>query len=195
MWPGPSDGDDATKDARAAVHVGRARTLQQDASYGIRQLADVALKALSPGVNDPTTAQDAIFHIASVLRAFLHHDPPSQDVTEDGRRLILAQAAGWEQLIGLAFDEVRIAAAPYPSVVIYLLESIALLRRALGRASDDVARILDQHASLIMQAAADAGLARHDLGRVEHIYERHFANPLVAARPGRSDLRGERAAR
>ncbi len=192
LWPAPPHGDDAAKHARAAVHVGETRTLQQDASYGIRQLADVALKALSPGMNDPTTAQDAIFHVASVLRAFLQHDPPNQDVSQDGRRLILTQAAGYEQLIGLAFDEVRVAAAPYPSVVIYLLESIALLQSALGTPSDGVFKILDQHASLIMQAAAGAGLARHDLGRVQHIYEQHFTRSSDR-QDARSDLLGERA--
>ena len=56
--------------------VGATRTMQQDVSYGLRQLADVALKALSPGINDPTTAQDAIFHSAAVLTELLHRDPP-----------------------------------------------------------------------------------------------------------------------
>ncbi len=194
LWPAPSDGDEATKDARAAVHVGETRTLQQDASYGIRQLADVALKALSPGVNDPTTAQDAIFHIASVLRAFLHHDPPNRDVSQDGRRLILAQAAGYEQLIGLAFDEVRIAAAPYPSVVIYLLESIALLQTALGTPRDGVAQILDRHASLIMQAAAGAGLGpTRSWSRRTHL--RSALRDSVARSPGRAELASGRAGR
>ena len=39
----------------------------EDAGYGVRQLVDVALRALSPGINDPTTAQDAIFHLGAVL--------------------------------------------------------------------------------------------------------------------------------
>jgi uncharacterized membrane protein len=41
--------------------------MSEDAGYGVRQLVDVALRALSPGVNDPTTAQDAIFHMGTVL--------------------------------------------------------------------------------------------------------------------------------
>ncbi len=195
VWPAPSDGDAVEKSARAAVHIGATRTLQQDASYGIRQLADVALKALSPGVNDPTTAQDAIFHIASVLRAFLDHDPPHRDVSQGGRRLILAQAAGYEQLIGLAFDEVRIAAASYPSVVAYLFESIALLQTALRPPRAGVAQILDRHASLILQAAVGAGLDPHDLARVEHIYDQHFVFPRPEARIAPSDLLVKRSAR
>ncbi len=81
--------------------------MQQDASYGLRQLADVPLKALSPGVNEPTTAQDAIFHAAAVLYELLHHDPPPrQRIGDTGQRLVLAQATH-DDLVGLAFDETR----------------------------------------------------------------------------------------
>ncbi|HVL93318.1 MAG TPA: DUF2254 family protein, partial [Acidimicrobiales bacterium] len=61
--PGASPSDAGDADIRPAVAIGDTRTMQQDVSYGVRQLADVALRALSPGINDPTTAQDAIFHL------------------------------------------------------------------------------------------------------------------------------------
>ena len=64
---------------RASFAIGDTRTMQQDVTYGLRQLVDVALKALSPGINDPTTAQDAILHAAAVLSELLRHDPPSRD--------------------------------------------------------------------------------------------------------------------
>lgn len=51
----------------AAVTVGHERTLQQDVNYGIRQLVDMGVKAMSPSVNDPMTATDATGHIASIL--------------------------------------------------------------------------------------------------------------------------------
>ncbi len=59
--------DEIERRIRRSIRVGPTRTLRQDASYGLRQIADVALRALSSGVNDPTTAQDAIFHLATVL--------------------------------------------------------------------------------------------------------------------------------
>ncbi|MEO7369723.1 MAG: DUF2254 domain-containing protein, partial [Ilumatobacteraceae bacterium] len=64
---GSSALDDVERAVLATVSLGATRTMQQDVSYGLRQLVDVAVKALSPGINDPTTAQDAIFHIAAVL--------------------------------------------------------------------------------------------------------------------------------
>ena len=68
--PAPADREALQEAVNDAVAVGATRTMQQDASYGLRQLADVALKALSPGVNDPTTAQDATFHTAAVCGPF-----------------------------------------------------------------------------------------------------------------------------
>ena len=66
------------RDVCAAVTIGDTRTMQQDVSYGLRQLADVALKALSPGINDPTTAQDSIFHAAAVLAEILRARPSAE---------------------------------------------------------------------------------------------------------------------
>ena len=51
----------------AAAVVGRERTAAQDIAYGLRQLTDVATKALSPGINDPTTAVHALGHISGLL--------------------------------------------------------------------------------------------------------------------------------
>ncbi len=60
VWPRLGDGEvsDCEKRVRRAIHVASARSSDQDPLYGLRQVVDVALKALSPGINDPTTAQD-----------------------------------------------------------------------------------------------------------------------------------------
>ncbi len=177
MWPLPPDHDEAARRARGAIHVGETRTLQQDASYGLRQLADVGLKALSPGINDPTTAQDAIFHLGAVLRAFLQRDEAARDLDHDKRRLVLAQVDGHEQVIALAYDELRIAAASQPAVCIYLLESISLLRRSLDEQHQQaVGSLLRDQASLVLEACERTGLAPHDTERVRHIYAEHFGD-------------------
>ncbi len=79
--PMPEDEAGVTKAVRSAVMVGESRTLQQDVAYGVRQLADVALKAMSPGVNDPTTAHDAMSHVGTVLADLLSRQPPSRHLT------------------------------------------------------------------------------------------------------------------
>jgi uncharacterized membrane protein len=180
IWPDPELIDETVTRARRAVHVGGTRTLQQDAAFGIRQLADVALVALSPGVNDPTTAQDAIFHLGSALRALLDRDEPVRDLVCDDRRMVLAEAGSHAQLIGLAYDEIRRAAAPHPSVSIYLLESMSLLQHALRPECAHARRILDEHARLILDATRRTDLSLHDQAQVERIYTRHFVGELAS---------------
>lgn len=178
IWPEPSDRDTAIGSARAAVKVGQARTLRQDASYGVRQLADVALRALSPGVNDPTTAQDAIFHLAAVLRAFLERDPPARDLLHGGRRLVLAEAGGHEQLLTLAYGEIRRAAANHPTVCVYLLESMSLLRSSLEpdrqRAVDG---LLHHEAGLVVEECERTDMSPRDIARVRMTFAEHFGSP------------------
>ena len=162
----------------AAVAIGETRTMQQDASYGLRQLADVALKALSPGINDPTTAQDAIFHAAAVLYELLHRDPPlRQRIGDTGQRLVLAQATH-DDLVALAFDETRRAAANQPTVCLYLLEALDLLDESL-RAAGLAYRSASLHhqARLIVAGCDAAGLLAADLDTVHRAYAKRFGVP------------------
>ncbi|NND74891.1 MAG: DUF2254 domain-containing protein [Ilumatobacter sp.] len=174
IWPAPDDIDAATREARAAIIVGQTRTTQQDAAYGVRQLADVALKALSPGVNDPTTAQDAVFHLAAVVREMLVRRPPDRGRSgDDGRRLLLPQLVTHREVIDVAFDEIRLAAAALPTVQIYLLEIFHLLSLSLD--DDAPAReALNEHAAMILESSDAASIPGRDGSRVRDAYEHRF---------------------
>jgi uncharacterized membrane protein len=178
IWEGSpgADRDTMARGVRDSIRVGTTRTLRQDASYGLRQMADVALRALSPGVNDPTTAQDAIFHLATVLHAFFRHDPPARDLRSGTRRLLLPEAGGYEELLALAYDEVRRAAASQPAVCCYLLESLSVIDQSLEppRATQ-VAPLLREHARSVVEAAETAGSSDRDLAPVRRIYAKHFS--------------------
>lgn len=56
------------KAVKSAVHTGFERTSEQDAAFGLRQLTDIALKAISPGINDPVTAVHAVGHLTDLAR-------------------------------------------------------------------------------------------------------------------------------
>lgn len=182
IWPAPDDAEVAARRARRSVRVGETRTLQQDATYGLRQLVDVALRALSPGVNDPTTAQDAIYHVATVLRAFLDAEQPARDLLIDDRRVLLAEARTLPDIVGLAYDEVRRAAVPHPAVVVYLLESMALVRESLPADRGHARRLLDEHARLVLDASRRADTSVHDQEQVERSYSRLFGGTGASAR-------------
>ena len=174
--PAPADPDPVDAAVRAAVGIGDTRTMQQDASYGLRQLADVALKALSPGVNDPTTAQDAIFHTAAVLAELLRRDPPPAERTaEPGRRVVVSDQPTHRDLVHLAFEETRQAAAAQPTVCVYLLESLHLLHESLVTAGlTDRTPVLREQAELVRDGAAAADLILADRRRVEQAYHARF---------------------
>lgn len=81
--------EDGIRDAvRASVWIDRARTLQQDVGFGLRQLVDIAERSLSPGVNDPTSATQVLDNIHRILRELVtRRDPPSV-VGKDSARLV-----------------------------------------------------------------------------------------------------------
>lgn len=174
--PPPPDLEAATLALNDAISSGDTRTMQQDASYGLRQLADVALKALSPGINDPTTAQDAIFHSAAVLTELLHRDPPHPAVQHRaGRILVAAQQPTVEDLVRLAFEETRRAAATHPSVCVYLLEALELVAEPLlGTELAERAEPLLDQARLVVIGCRAAELIPADLDEVERAYEKRF---------------------
>lgn len=180
VWPvpGPDDRSEVEAATRGAVYVGENRTMQQDAGYGVRQLVDVGLRALSPGVNDPTTAQDAIFHIAAVLQGMLARDSPGRvRGGAEGRRLLRPELPDHAEVIGLAFDELRIAARDQPTVCIYLLEAIHLLCGS-GDPDGPVAGqgALREQARLVLEGCEAADLLPHDLDRVRSAYEHRFGS-------------------
>ncbi len=172
--PCPADPDAARVAMQGALVVGDARTAQQDVTYGVRQLADVALKALSPGINDPTTAQDAIFHLGSVLRELLRRDPPPRTRRVGDCHIEVSEAATHADVVALAFDEIRLAATGMPTVCIYLLEVLALLDEALRDRPAEVTAGLRHQASLVRQGAEAASLLDHDRRRIEDAYDARF---------------------
>jgi uncharacterized membrane protein len=160
---------------RSAISIGNTRTLQQDPIYGIRELVDVTLRALSPGMNDPTTAQDAIFHTTAVLSELLLRDPPPATRADDGRRLVLAERPTHHDLVQLAFDEPRRAAAAHPSVCVYLLEALALLHEAVEAAGlTDRKEVLIEQAQLVVAGCEAADNLPADRHRVRAAYDKRF---------------------
>jgi uncharacterized membrane protein len=177
IFPVPESDIELRSAVIAAVSIGATRTMQQDASYGLRQLVDVALKALSPGIDDPTTAQDAIFHGAAVLRELLVKDPPPRRVVgQRGQRLLFPQAPDHDELVRLAFDETRRAAAGQPTVCIYLLEALDLLNeavRAQGRPQRGLALV--EQARLVVAGCEAVDLIPSDHAMVRDAYAHRFA--------------------
>jgi uncharacterized membrane protein len=91
-----------------AIHFGFERTSEQDPKYPIRLLVDIAIKALSPAINDPTTSVQAIDQIEDLLRRLGGHDlDAGYGYDADGVLRLIFPMPTWEDYLVLAFDEIR----------------------------------------------------------------------------------------
>ncbi|MEQ8841590.1 MAG: DUF2254 domain-containing protein [Acidimicrobiales bacterium] len=122
----PPDDEDRCVAMREHFALGDTRTMQSDVGFGVLQMVDIALRALSPGVNDPNTANDIVVHLGAVLLS-LWESPLAADVTElDGRRLIQRRFVH-EDHLDAALDPIRHHGVDEPLVAITLLRTLRLL--------------------------------------------------------------------
>lgn len=93
---------------RQAIQAARERTFDQDPKYPLRLLADIAIKALSPAINDPTTAVQALDQIEDLLRRLGRRVLDAGCVKDDqGIVRLIFPTPTWEDYLALAFDEIR----------------------------------------------------------------------------------------
>ncbi|MFD0595832.1 DUF2254 family protein [Catellatospora coxensis] len=178
MWPPPADPATSAHLIAEAVIIGVARTMQQDIDFGLRQLSDVALRALSQAVNDPTTAVEVILRIGSVMRPLLLAECPAQAVRDhDGRVLLTPCDLDHTEYVAHAFNQLRHYAAPHPSVVVPLLRTMAMLRDCClsgyrGEMTPDRVRTiaaLDRQIELTLAGVRATGMLPADLAMVEAV--------------------------
>ncbi|MES4829323.1 DUF2254 family protein, partial [Streptomyces anthocyanicus] len=110
---------------RYALSVGVERTFHQDLAFGLRQLSDIGLRALSPAVNDPTTAVQALDRVVQIL-ATLSRRPLDAAVHRDrrGALRLVQPVPGWAELVDLGFAEVRACATGSPQVTRRLMAGL-----------------------------------------------------------------------
>jgi uncharacterized membrane protein len=134
VWisPAPDADDPCRSQVLEAFAIGDGRTMQQDVEFGLVQLTDIAVRALSPGINDPTTAADVVVHIGDVLLAIWSRDEPSPSRTRDGRRVVLLQATH-EAYLARSIGPIRRYGATDPEVMSTLLRTIVQIRSEVVR--------------------------------------------------------------
>ncbi len=94
---------------RRSIAVGDERTMRQDPAFALRLLADISSKALSPGINDPTTSVQAIDQIELLLRLLARRRlTPGELRDEAGQVRLCYPARSWEDLLSIALDEARV---------------------------------------------------------------------------------------
>jgi uncharacterized membrane protein len=92
---------------RKALTIERQRTIEQDPAYGIRQLVDVALKALSPGINDTTTAVMCIERLTAILCKLAERKVSACLITDEGKVKVIMKEADFMDYMDEAFNQIR----------------------------------------------------------------------------------------
>lgn len=130
---------------RSAIVLGPERTMIQDTEFGIAQLVEVALRALSPGINDPFTAVACVDRLGAALVALAGHALPKQHYADDAgtTRVIRVRLPSFDGWLRAAVDPLRQAARQHVAVLVRLA---SMLRRVA-----EAARREEQRAAIARQ--------------------------------------------
>ena len=147
------------------VVIGRHRTLTQDSEFGIAQIVEIAIRALSPAVNDTFTGVACVDWLADALLVLAEQRPLEGNWFDaNGELRVWIPDVRLERLAKFAFDQIRQAAATTPAVMIRQLEVIA---RIAPQMPDAARRALAEQADAIRETATGfVALDRRDLERV-----------------------------
>lgn len=139
---GPGDRETVAALVLRSLHLGVDRTESTDLAFGLRQLQDVATRALSPGINDPTTASMAVTQMSAVLCRYAAH-PLGDDIVEDddGRVRAAAPRPGFAALLELAVGATRRYGRHDPEVLVALVTMLLDLAEHVADSGPRVAAV------------------------------------------------------
>ena len=159
--------DRVTEDVRAALlatfDIGPVRTLQQDVEFGVLQIADIALKAISPAVNDPSTAITCLDQLGRIMIRWISRDSPRRALFSPPH--VLRVTIPWinlDELLDTAFEQIRHYAQSDLAVSLRLLRTL----QDMTAASEDpviCAKLLERGNRVLVGCRTrldDAALAR-----------------------------------
>ncbi|MEP7344551.1 MAG: DUF2254 domain-containing protein [Gemmatimonadaceae bacterium] len=155
---------------RALYTLSDHRTVDQDAAFGVRQMVDMGTKALSPGVNDTTTAITCIEHLRVVLTRLARRRVTERYRTTGRALRVIAIGPTFESLLGDAVHEIRQSAAGNARVFVHLLNLLASVGRQVS--DEDRRESLRAHAELILRSAREGIVLEEDFAVVAAAHER-----------------------
>ncbi|CAN5157911.1 DUF2254 domain-containing protein [soil metagenome] len=174
IWVDPTVAEQATEGLADRVVVSSQRTLDQDSEFGVRQLTDIALRAISPGVNDPSTAVMCIGYLRDILEELAGRDLPTGVVVSGQVTLVLRRRDFADYLHGSVIELSRYASsdARVTSALLEALEGVAsaaVTAGATDRAQVVAAAIEAVSAPALADARSevDRGLLRRQMTRAQ----------------------------
>jgi uncharacterized membrane protein len=178
VWPAEA-ADSVTRELAGAHVTGPYRTLAQDVSFGVDQLVEICIRALSAAVNDTFTALTCIDWIGDSLCKVTGRWQPTRVYRDTrGAVRVITTETTWERLVQRSFEKVRQAAGGMPAVMIRQLDALTKIMERTTTAGDRQV-ILDQ-AAMIERLSTATVLEPADLADVGRAYQRVVAASRVA---------------
>ncbi len=170
VWPGNRVTDEIINRINSVFALGNQRTSGQDTEFAVNQLVEIAIRALSPGVNDPFTAVTCVDLLGSALCRLAQRDiaSPYRHDSQDQLRII-TPVFTFPDTTDVAFDQIRQYGRTSAAVTIRLLETIAEIARFVNR-PDDRAALL-RHAGMIVRGAREGLPEEEDRKEVEERFQ------------------------
>jgi uncharacterized membrane protein len=162
----PPDADELQRHVREVVQLGVERTLQADLAFGVTQLVDIALRAASPAVNDPTTAISAVEHLAIVMTELSQRRLGARVFFDDAGYLRVAvPARTFGDYMEVATAQLRRDAGDHPEIITALLRLLADVSRAIT--IDGQREVIRAQLELLLSAAERETEEKADFGAIE----------------------------
>jgi uncharacterized membrane protein len=170
VWPGERVDEGLSEKINAIFIFGPDRTLEQDVEFAISQLVEIAVRALSPGINDPITANTCIDWLGVSLSQLANRKMPSSHrFDQQGRLRVICKPFTFEGMVDAAFNMIRQNSQSVAAVSIHLLETIATVAAQTYREEDRTA--LSRHAAMVVHGCKERLSDDDDRKDLEKRYE------------------------
>ncbi|WP_017720520.1 DUF2254 domain-containing protein [Kamptonema formosum] len=170
VWPGKLLNQKLAKEIHEAFIFGNQRTHQQDVEFAVNQLVEIAVRALSPGINDPYTAIRSVDQLSAALSHLAERNIPSAYRYDEHNKLrAIAEPVTFAGVTDTAFNQIRQYGKSSVAVTIRLLEAIAAIAPHTGSESDRA--VLLRHAGEIERSSRETVTAECDRKDIESRYQ------------------------
>jgi uncharacterized membrane protein len=171
--------DDSTAASlRGSFPITNERDLRDDPSYGLQQLTDIAVKALSPGINDPTTAVTCIGYLQAALERLAGRAIPMDVLRSERDAVVVVARRSFAEHAERSFGEIGRYARANARVVISLLDAVRSIAGAARLAGADERRsCLEELGAACAHSALERAESARDTQAIEHELERLRMEP------------------
>ena len=180
VWPADRFDEQLEGQIGHAFQIGNGRTPTQDIEYAVNQLVEMAVRAMSPAINDPFTAMTCLDHVGNGLALFIQQGEKSSHYYDrDGRLRLVLKPVTFDELLSAAFDMLRHASCDNASVLLHMLTVIDTISQE-AKSPEDRQQLL-RHVNLIQAESHAGSLIERDRQsihlRVEALHTKLQASP------------------